>query len=161
MNATVGILKDHEVAVKAVTHLVLHGIDEKEISLVGTGTTIEDHVHVNSVKSLKKSPVPLGIVAGGVLGVLAGAGMIAVPGLGFVFLAGKFVGLLGGLTVGAFGGSIASFLISVGFKQDQVVKLKKHLEIGHYMVVINGSDKHVSQAHVLLHSQDEHEKLHK
>jgi len=127
----------------------------------GTGTTIEDHVHMNSVKHLKKAPVPVGMVAGGVLGVLAGAGMIAVPGLGVIFLAGKFVGLVSGMAIGAFGGSIASFLISVGFKQDQVVRLEKHLEDGHYMVVINGSEEHVSQAHVLLHTHDEHEELHK
>lgn len=49
----------------------------------------------------------------------------------------------------------------VGFKQDQVVRLEKHLEDGHYMVVINGSEEHVSQAHVLLHTHDEHEELHK
>jgi Na+/H+ antiporter NhaC len=161
MEATVGIFKDHEVAVKAVKHLILKGVDEKEISLIGTGTTIEDHVHINSVKSLKKAPVPVGMVAGGVLGVLAGAGILAVPGLGVIFLAGKFVGLISGLALGAFGGSIASFLIGVGFKQDQVVKFEKHLEDGHYLVVINGSDEHISQAHILLHGHDEHEELHK
>ena len=160
MEATIAIYVDHEKAIRAVKHLVKHGIDEKEISLVGTGEIVEDKMHINSIKSLKKAPVPIGAIAGGVLGVLAGAGMLAVPGLGFVFLAGKFVGALGGITLGMATGGVTSFLVSIGFKQDQVVRYQKHLEHGNYMVVVNGPTEHIKEAHDLLHTHNDHLELH-
>ncbi|MBD80728.1 MAG: hypothetical protein CL840_17570 [Crocinitomicaceae bacterium] len=160
MKATVAIYGNHEKAIKAVKQLVKKGINEKEISLVGKGEIIEDRMHINSIKGLKKAPVPIGVVAGGVLGVLAGAGMLAVPGLGFVFLAGKFVGALGGITMGMATGGMTSFLVSIGFKKDQVVRYKKHLEEGNFLVVINGPENHIELAHEILHTHADHLELH-
>lgn len=160
MEATIAIYTNHKKAISAVKHLVKNGIAQKEISLVGTGEIVEDKMHINSIKGLKKAPVPIGAIAGGVLGVLAGAGMLAVPGLGFVFLAGKFVGALGGITMGMATGGVTAFLVSIGFKKDQVVRYKKHLEEGNYMVVINGPDEDIKLAHKLLHTHDDHLELH-
>jgi len=153
MKATIAVYQNHEKAVRAVKKLVRDGIDSKEISIIGKGEMIEDRMHITSVKGLKKAPVPIGTIAGGLLGVLAGAGMLMVPGLGFVFLAGKFIGLLGGATVGMVTGGLASILISMGFRKDQVVRFDKHLENGNYLVIVDGEVDHIDQAHKILHTQ--------
>jgi len=159
MKATIAVYQNHEIAVKAVKKMIKKGIDSKEISIVGKGEMVEDRMHISSLKGLKKSPVPIGTVAGGLLGVLAGAGMLMVPGLGFVFLAGKFIGLLGGATMGMVTGGLASILISLGFKKDQVVRFDKHLEKGHYLVIVDGEEDHIDLAHKILHTHDEHLEL--
>ncbi len=160
MKATVGVYSNHDKAIRAVKHLINKGIDEKEISLVGKGEIVEDKLHVNSIKGLKKAPVPIGAVAGAVLGVLAGAGMLAVPGLGFIFLAGKFVGALGGITMGMAAGGVTSFFMGIGFKKDQVVRYKKHIEAGNFLVIVNGPEDHIELANNLLHKHADHIEIH-
>ncbi|MCB0481586.1 MAG: hypothetical protein KDC83_09145 [Flavobacteriales bacterium] len=159
MEGTIAVYDDHDRAIRAIKKLKAEGIDQKEISIIGHGEMVEDKLHISSVKGLKKAPVPIGVVAGGVLGVLAGAGMLAVPGLGFVFLAGKFIGLLGGATLGMVTGGLTSIFVSLGFREDQIVRYKRHLENGHYMVVVNGSEEDIKLAHKVLNTHQEHIEL--
>lgn len=159
MKATIAVFNDHKKAINAIKYLVKKGIDEKEISIIGKGDIVEDKMHITSVEGIKKAPIPIGAVAGGVLGVLAGAGMLAVPGLGFVFLAGKFVGALAGITLGMVSGGLTSVFVSLGFRQDQIVRYEKHLKTGNFLVVVNGPEEDIKKAHQLLHTHDEHVEL--
>lgn len=160
MEATIGVYHDHEKAVRAVKYLVKHGIPDKEISIIGKGELVEDHLHVTSIKGIKKAPVPIGVVAGATLGILAGAGTLAVPGLGFLFLAGKFVGALGGITMGLAAGGLTNVLLGIGFKKDQIARYKKHLDVGDFMVIVDGPEEDIEKANKLLHKHGTHKELH-
>ena len=160
MEATIAVYDNHKKAINAVKKLVNNGIEQSDISIIGRGEMVEDRMHISSVKSLKKAPIPIGVVAGGVLGVLSGVGMLAIPGLGFMFLAGGLVGGLGGATVGMVGGGLTSIFVSLGFRKDQVVRYEHHLENGHYLVVVNASEEDINKSNNLLHKHADHLELH-
>lgn len=157
--STVAVYKSNESAINAVKHLVKSGIPENELSVIGEGQLVEDHIHFVPVKKYKMAPIIIGVIGGGLIGVLAGAGIIDLPVLGHIEDSGGFVGLLAGLTIGAAIGAAITVLVSILVKKDELVVLQKHIDNGRYAVVVKGSDGDILRAKELLHKDAKHENL--
>lgn len=154
--STVAVYSTNEKAIKAVKHLVTNGIPEEELSIVGEGQLVEDHIHFVPVKQYKKAPLFVGIVCGGVLGLLAGAGIIDIPFMKSVDDSGGFIGLLSGVVLGSIVGAAISILISLVIRKDDLVILQKHIDNGHYAVVVKGSEGDILRAKELLNTKKGH-----
>lgn len=160
--SVVAVYESHDKAVRAVTHLTKNGIDEKGLSIVGKGETVEDHIHVVPVKGIKMAPAFIGAAVGAVLGGIAGVSGIEIPGFGFIAGADAtgFSGALGGVVPGVIAGFIVSAIFQLVYRKDELVVFKKHVEGGKYLVVVNGDESEVSKSRKLLHTENIHEELH-
>ncbi len=149
--STVAVYKSNETAIKAVKHLIKHGIAEEELSIVGKGDLIEDHIHFVPVKKYKIAPIIIGLGVGGLLGGLSGAGMLQLPLFEQFSDAGFFIGLLAGIGIGAAIGALITVIASIVVKKDEIVVLQKHIDNGSYAVVVKGSDADIAKSKELLH----------
>ncbi len=156
--STVAVYASNEKAINAVKHLVKHGIPEDELSIVGQGQLVEDHIHFVPVKQYKKVPLFLGVGIGGVLGLLVGMGIIDLPFLNSADNSGGFVGTLLGLVFGAIIGAVVSIVISLIIRKDDLVLLQKHIDNGSYAVVVKGSESDITKSKDLLHATSGHQK---
>jgi hypothetical protein len=93
---------------------------------------------------------------GGFFGLLVGAAFIWVPGLGPLFVAGPFAAaLLGGaegVLAGAAGGGLLGELLGWGVSKEHILKYEEVIKGGKYLVIANGDESQVSQAHTILDS---------
>ena len=62
--------------------------------------------------------------------------------------------------MGLAAGGVTSFFVGIGFKKDQIVRYKKHIEAGNFLVIVNGPEDHIKLANNLLHKHAEHVELH-
>lgn len=157
--SVVAVYESHEKALRAVKHLVKHEIPENELSIVGQGEVIEDHIHFVPVKKAKMATTYIGLGAGALLGLLAGLEIIPVPGLKGIFGSGGFVGMLGGVVIGAVIGAIASIVFSMIVKKDDFVVMQKHIDKGKYMLVVKGELEDIEKSKKLLHTENIHEEI--
>ena len=157
--SVVALYDNHAKAVSAVKHLVKHDISEKELSIVGQGELIEDHIHFVPVKKAKLVIPYIGLGIGACFGLLAGYGVFPIPGFDSFLEAGGFVGMLGGTVFGAVVGSIISIVFSLFYRKDDMVIMQKHLDKSKFMLVVKGSLEDIEKSKKLLHTENIHDEI--
>ena len=104
-----------------------------------------------------------GAWVGGFFGLLVGAAFIWVPGVGPLFVAGPFAAaLLGGvegIVAGATGGGLLGALFGWGISKEHILKYEEVIKGGKYLVIANGDEAQVNQAHTILDGATIHQRL--
>jgi hypothetical protein len=162
MHATIGIYDNHELAVEAVQQLKDSGYPVTQLSIMGkteTEVVTDENMHMIEKNPIKVAGVGTGTVIGTALGILTGVGVFAIPGLGFLYGAGAVVGAVAGFDFGLIGGGIASFLATLGVKDENAKKYHEALEKGKFIVIADGSKEDVERARDILHKHDTHHDL--
>lgn len=160
MKASVAVYNSHDDAVQALNLLTDQNFPLDKVSILGKAEVEDDKIHIRSNTPLIASPLIAGTALGTTFGLLTGIGVLAIPGLGFLFGAGAIVGLFGGFEAGALIGGVGSFLLSIGIKEDYVVKYEEHLKNGKFLIFINGTDAEIEKAKWILHEHAEHHQTH-
>lgn len=156
MNSKIAIYDDHEKAVNAIKILGENDFPMGKVSLIGKAEVIDNHIHVQSLKSAKNAPAIIGAGAGLLVGALSGLGVFVIPGFGFLYGAGAIIGAIGGFDIGVITGGITSLLAEIGIKKDKIVTYQEHLNEGKFMIVIDGTDEEVAKAENILHTEGTH-----
>jgi hypothetical protein len=159
MESQIAIYDTHEKAVNAIKELSQHDFSMDNVSLLGKAEVIEDHIHIKSLDTIKKTPALVGMGAGTLIGLLSGIGVFAIPGFGFLYGAGAFIGIIAGLDLGLVTGGFISLLAFTGIKEEEVVKCEEHLKEGKFMVIVKGSDEEIKRAKHILHTEGNHLEL--
>lgn len=154
MESQIAIYDTHEKAVNAIKLLSHKDFPMENISLLGKAEVIEDHIHIQSLDTIKKAPALVGMGAGTLLGLLSGVGVFAIPGFGFLYGAGALVGIIAGLDLGLIAGGAISLLSFTGIKEEEVVKYEEHLKEGKFMLIVNGTKVEIEKAKHILHTED-------
>ncbi|MGB0403722.1 MAG: hypothetical protein ACPGEG_06445 [Salibacteraceae bacterium] len=157
--SVVAVYDNHAKAVRAVKHLVKNDIPENELSIVGQGQLIEDHIHFVPVKKAKMVIPYIGLAIGAGLGLLAGYGILPLPGFDSIVEAGGFVGMLAGTVFGAVVGALISIVFSLIYRKDDLVVMQKHIDKGKYMLVVKGELADIEKSKKLLHTENIHEEI--
>ena len=159
MKSQIAVYKSHEKAINAIETLNKSNFPMKHVSLIGKAEVTENHIHIKSLKTEEELPVLLGTGVGTTVGLLTGLGVFTIPGFGFLYGAGAIIGIIGGFDLGLITGGITSILVTLGIKEDYIVKCNKHLDEGKYLVVVNGSSSEIERAKHILHSEGNHLEL--
>lgn len=156
MKSQIAIYDSHEKAVNAIKVLSEQGFPMDNVSLLGKAEVIEDHIHIQSLDTMKETPALVGMGAGTLIGLLSGIGVFTIPGFGFLYGAGALVGIIAGLDLGIVAGGFISLLTFIGIKEDKVVKCHEHLKEGKFIVIVNGSKEEIRYAKHILHTEGNH-----
>lgn len=159
MRAKVAVYQTHDQALNAVKKLKDADFPITQISIIGKAIVLNDNLYLKSIETLKILPIALGTIAGIVIGVLTGVGIFAIPGFGALYGAGAVVGAAGGLELGVVSGGLATILVHLGIKKDDVLGYEEHLHIGNYLVVAQGNIKQIEEAEHILHTEGTHLEL--
>ena len=151
MVSKIAVYESHEKALEAVNSLKSAGFPISQISLIGEAQIIDDHLYLKSLEPIKNAPIAIGAVAGIVTGLLTGIGVFAIPGFGFLYGAGIIIGTIGGLDLGIIGGGLATILIQMGIKEDEVIKYEEHIKSGRFLLQAQGSKKEIERIENILH----------
>ncbi|MBD80023.1 MAG: hypothetical protein CL840_14010 [Crocinitomicaceae bacterium] len=157
--SVVAVYSNNDKALSAIKYLVKHGIPAEELSVVGQGQLIEDHIHFIPVKKAKKMTPYVGLGIGAVLGFIVGMGWIVIPGFETFFEAGGMIGMLGGIVFGAAVGAVISIIFSIIVRKDDLVMMQKHIDNGKFMLVVKGTLEDIEKSKKLLHTEDIHEEI--
>lgn len=153
MESQIAIYDTHEKAVNAIKVLNQENFPMDHVSLLGKAEIIEDHIHIKSLDTIKKTPALVGMGAGTLIGLLSGIGVFAIPGFGFLYGAGALIGIIAGLDLGLVTGSFISLLAFTGIKEEEVVKCEQHLKEGKFMVIVKGAKEEIEKAKHILHTE--------
>lgn len=156
MESQIAIYDTHEKAVNAIKVLSDEGFSMENVSLLGKAEVIEDHIHIQSLDTIKETPAIVGMGAGTLIGLLSGIGVFTIPGFGFLYGAGALVGIIAGFDLGIVAGGFISLLTFAGIKEDKVIKCHEHLKEGKFMVIVNGSNEEIQRAKHILHTEGNH-----
>jgi uncharacterized membrane protein len=156
MKSQIAIYDTHEKAVNAIKMLNQKDFPMENVSLLGKAEVIEDHIHIKSLDTIKKTPALVGMGAGTLIGLLSGIGVFTIPGFGFLYGAGALVGIIAGLDLGLVAGGFISLLTFTGIKEDEVVKCEEHLREGKFMVIVKGAKEEIERAKHILHTEGNH-----
>jgi len=159
MIAKVAVYPSHEKALAAVKQLKREKFPINKISIIGKVLMVDNHIHVQSLDTLKSIPLALGVVAGIVIGILTGIGVFAIPGFGALYGAGAVVGAAGGLELGIVGGGLGTLLAHLGIRKKDMLRYEKHLHTGNFLVVVQGEPKEIETAQHILHTEGNHLEL--
>lgn len=170
MTATIAVYQNQQDALSAIKILKDAGYAAHQLSILGHAqdetitadtTPLSERPFQDLEKPMKiaATGVGIGAIAGPILGVLAGLGLIAIPGVGFLYGAGALAGAVAGLDAGLIGGGIFSALAIAQSSKHHEEKYSDALKSGHYIVVAQGSETEVKQAHSLLAEMDLHQDL--
>jgi len=157
--SVVAVYDKNSKAISAVKHLVANGIPAEELSVVGEGQLIEDHIQFIPIKKAKIVTPYIGLGIGAVLGFVVGMGWLDIPGFGKLFEAGGMIGMLGGIVFGAVIGGLVSVVLSLVIRRDDLVVMQKHIDNGKYMLVVKGSLEDITKSKKLLHTENIHEEI--
>ncbi len=150
MKTRIVVYESHEKALEAVTRLKNVGFPLDKVSLIGEAQIVNDHMYLKSLEPLKNIPLAVGAVAGIVSGLLTGMGVFSIPGFGFLYGAGAIVGAIGGFDFGIICGGLATILIQLGVKKNEVIKYEEHIKEGKFLLKLNASDKEIAKADFVL-----------
>ncbi|UKN00285.1 hypothetical protein K6119_11120 [Paracrocinitomix mangrovi] len=156
MKAIVATYETDEKAVEAIKKLSHHHFPMNEVSLLGKSEVVKDDIHVKSNDKNANVPALVGAGAGTIVGLLSGIGVFTIPGFGFLYGSGAVIGALAGLDFGIIGGGLGTLLMTIGLKEDEVVKYESHLHDGQFLVIVNGSKEDISLAEDILNSHGTH-----
>ncbi len=159
MKSKVAIYDTHEKALNAVRALDKSGFSLKQVSLIGKAVVVDGDLHIQSYDTVKNAPLLIGAGAGVVAGLLTGIGVFAIPGFGFLYGAGALIGAIAGFDIGLIGGGVTSILVRLGITKESVVKYEEKLNLGMFMVVVNGPLKDIKKAEKILHTEGTHLQL--
>ena len=159
MESQIAIYDTHEKAVNAIKLLSHQDFPMEHVSLLGRAEVIEDHIHIQSLDTIKKAPALVGMGAGTLIGLLSGIGVFAIPGFGFLYGAGALIGIIAGLDLGLIAGGFISLLTFTGIKEEEVVKCQEHLKEGKFMVIVKGAKAEIEKAKRILHTEGNHIEL--
>jgi len=147
---TIGVFANHEEAIKAIKALQSEDFDIENISLVGKGTIVEDHVHAYTGEDAIKASASTGAVLGSTLGLMTGLGVLAIPGLGALFLAGAVTGAVAGFSIGTATGGLVGIFAAMGVGKEGALRYEKHLKEGKYLVALHGTKAEAEKAKGLI-----------
>jgi uncharacterized membrane protein len=154
MEAKIAIYQSHEEALEAINRLKLSNYPVKNLSLIGEAEIINDQMYLKSLIPLKTAPIQIGAAAGLITGVLTGLGVFAIPGFGLLYGAGAIVGAMAGLDLGLIGGGVATLLMNIGIKKDEVIRYEEQIRMGKFLVVASGTEKEIRRAENILKFED-------
>lgn len=146
MISKIAIYESHEKAMEAVNLLKKAGFPINQISLIGEAQIINDHMYLKSLEPIKNMPLAIGAIAGLVSGLLTGMGIFTIPGFGFLYGAGPIIGAIGGLDAGIIGGGLATILVQMGIKKEDVIKYEEHIKAGKFLLEARGNEKEINHA---------------
>lgn len=156
MKTKIATYDSHEKALNAVKKLERHKIPLDHVSILGKADIVEDNLHIRSTKTVKDSPLYIGMGAGVLTGLLTGIGVFTIPGFGFLYGAGAIIGAIGGFDLGIIAGGIGSVLMNLGFPEDEAVKYKEHLKKGKFLVLLSDGMEEIEKAEHILHTEGAH-----
>ncbi|WP_413168184.1 general stress protein [Capilliphycus salinus ALCB114379] len=115
---------------------------------------VHDHDHGNKADDGAKAGALTGGALGGLTGLLVGLGALAIPGIGPIMLAGAtataVATTLAGGAIGAAAGGLIGSLIGLGIPEEHARTYNERVSKGHYLVIIDGTDDEIRNAHRLL-----------
>jgi hypothetical protein len=154
MNTTIGIYKNHELAVAAVQTLKDANFPLDLLTIMGKDETeaIDEEMHIIPKNPVDKIGLATGTAIGTTLGILTGVGVFAIPGVGFLYGAGALVGAIAGFDFGLMGGGLASVLATIGVKDENAKKYEQALIQGKFLLIVHGSEQDVNVAKAVLRS---------
>lgn len=156
MNAAIGIYDNHDKTVNAIIHLKETGFPVDQLSIIGLTETevVDEENHIVPKTPIVAASVGLGtgVALGTAVGLLTGVGIFAIPGLGMLYGAGALVGAIAGFDFGLIGGGLAAVLATVGVKDTHAEKYHDLLVAGRFLLVAEGTEEEVHQAHQILQS---------
>ncbi len=152
MKTTIGIYKNHDLAVEAVQKLKDANYPMSHLTIMGKTESeqIDEEMHISAKNPLKVAGIGTGTVVGTALGILVGTGVFAIPGFGFIYGAGALVGALAGFDFGMIGGGLATFLATVGIKDENEKKYHDALVDGKFLLIVHGNKSDVEKAKEML-----------
>ncbi|MGB0523692.1 MAG: hypothetical protein ACPGJS_12070 [Flammeovirgaceae bacterium] len=157
-NQVAGIFDSHAEAVKALQYLQDEGYPiDKNMSIVGHGEVVEDHLHLYSAVYALKITAVFGAIIGAVLGALIGLELLMFPGTELIPLGGAPMGILTGVGFGVVAGAIIGMTIAFLIGERGVLRRKKHFEMTDYVLVVNDTADEVRKVRELLGTEDEFE----
>lgn len=159
MISRIAVFESHEKAIEAITKLKDAGFPIDKISLIGEAQIINDHMYLKSLGPLKNMPIAVGLVTGAVTGLLSGIGIFMIPGFGFLYGAGAIVGALGGLDMGLVVGGLATILVQLGVKKEDVIKYEEHIKAGRFLLEVKGTKKDIDRVGNILHVKNKQVQL--
>ncbi len=132
MNTTIGIYKNHELAVAAVQKLKDSGFPLDLLTIMGKeeSEVVDRDMHLSPKNPINTVGIATGTAIGAALGILTGVGLFAIPGVGFLYGAGALVGAIGGADFGILGGGLASVLATIGIKDENAKKYEQAFYTG-------------------------------
>ncbi|PKB18241.1 hypothetical protein [Flavobacterium sp. 5] len=156
MKSQIAIYDTHEKAVDAIKKLSHENFSMDHVSLLGKAEVVENHIHIKSLDTIRKTPAVIGMGAGTLLGLLSGIGVFAIPGFGFLYGSGALVGIITGLNIGLVVGGLVSLLSFNGIKEEEVVKCEEHIKYGKFIVIVKGAIQEIERAKQILDTEGKH-----
>jgi hypothetical protein len=141
MDHITAVFETREDAENALTKLEAVGVNESQISVIATDSTISNHFTIKNTTKAEEGATTgaaLGGLAGAVLAALTSAGALAIPGLNLV-VSGYLVAAVAGFGAGAAGGGILGALVGLGFPENEAKLLEKDLGEGNILLAVNPS----------------------
>jgi hypothetical protein len=77
-----------------------------------------------------------------------------IPVFGFLYGAGAIVGAMGGLDLGIAVGGLATILVHLGVKKEEVIKYEEHIKAGHFLLEVKGTKKDVDRVENILYMKN-------
>lgn len=154
-NSVVGIFNSLGDAEDAVDSLGEGHFPIRQVSVVAQDLSTERQVHgYITTGDIAKTGASAGAWMGGLFGVLLGAAFIWVPGFGPLVVAGplaaSLIGGVEGAIAGAAGGGLLGVLFGWGISKEHILKYEEIVKGGKYLVIANGTEEQVRQAHAIL-----------
>jgi len=152
---SVGVYDSHLMADAAIRKLGKSGFDMKKLSVVGKDYETEEHsIGFYNAGDRMKFWGKTGAFWGGLLGILFSPAMFIFPGFGHMIVFGPIVatligGLEGAVVVGGLS-ALGAALVSIGIPKDSVINYETQLKAGKYLVVLQGTEEELQQAHHIL-----------
>ncbi|MEO6832237.1 MAG: hypothetical protein ABI378_07555 [Chitinophagaceae bacterium] len=171
MKATIGIYETQADAIGAVKQLKAAGFTDKNVSIIsrkkvdadameqgegGEGEALDSDNVFGKPMRIAATGLGIGVVVGPILGALAGIGLLAVPGIGIIVGAGALAGAVAGLDVGLIGGGVFSALAIANMNKHHEELYHEHLQAGHVVVVVHGSEEEIGKAREVLELYAKH-----
>ena len=158
-NSLLYIFNTHQEAEKIIHDLSDHGVDLKNLSLIGKGYHSEEHpVGFYTTMDKVKTWGGIGAFWGGIWGLLMAPAVFFLPGLGLVAFAGPFVATLVGALEGAVvvGGvsALGAALIDMGVSKENAIKYETALKADKYLLAVHGTAYEITKAREVLEMTD-------
>nr|RNJ66642.1 MAG: histidine kinase [Leptolyngbya sp. IPPAS B-1204] len=160
----VGAFENRRDAERALTELRDSGFSMDRVSIIGKDSDGNmAGVDVNTERGSKtgnkadegaKAGAATGAAVGGLGGLLVGLGALAIPGIGPVMLGGAaataLATALSGGAIGAAAGGLTGGLVGLGIPEDRAKVYNDHVNRGHYLVMVDGSEDELRRAQSIL-----------
>lgn len=126
----------------------------KRDNIAGAGADVRDRTEGNKADEGATTGAITGGAVGSLTGLLVGLGTLAIPGIGPIMLAGAaataIATTLAGGAIGAVTGGLLGALIGLGIPEERARVYNDRISRGHYLIVVEGTDKEISHAQAIL-----------